>query len=32
MRRPPFKLADRLENLPLVSKNVLIKAFSNYFS
>ncbi len=26
-----FKLADRLENLPLVSKNVLIKAFSNYF-
>ncbi len=26
-----FKLADRLENLPLDSKNVLIKAFSNYF-
>ena len=26
-----FKLADRLENLPLASKNVLIKAFSNYF-
>jgi len=26
-----FKLADRLENLPLVSKNILIKAFSNYF-
>ena len=26
-----FKLADRLENLPLDSKIVLIKAFSNYF-
>ena len=26
-----FKLADRLENLPLDSKNILIKAFSNYF-
>ena len=26
-----FKLADRLENLPLESKNILIKAFSNYF-
>ena len=26
-----FQLADRLENLPLDSKNVLIKAFSNYF-
>ncbi len=26
-----FDLADRLENLPLDSKNVLIKAFSNYF-
>ena len=26
-----FQLADRLENLPLASKNVLIKAFSNYF-
>ncbi|MYD08803.1 MAG: phosphoenolpyruvate carboxylase [Chloroflexi bacterium] len=26
-----FQLADRLENLPLESKNVLIKAFSNYF-
>lgn len=26
-----FKLADRLKNLPLESKNVLIKAFSNYF-
>ncbi len=26
-----FKLAHRLESLPLESKNVLIKAFSNYF-
>lgn len=26
-----FKLADRLESLPLESKNILIKAFSNYF-
>ncbi len=26
-----FQLADRLENLPLDSKRVLIKAFSNYF-
>ena len=26
-----FQLADRLENLPLDSKQVLIKAFSNYF-
>ncbi|MCY4464200.1 MAG: phosphoenolpyruvate carboxylase [Chloroflexi bacterium] len=26
-----FQLADRLENLPLDSKHVLIKAFSNYF-
>ncbi len=26
-----FQLADRLENLPLDSKIVLIKAFSNYF-
>ena len=26
-----FQLADRLENLPLDSKKVLIKAFSNYF-
>ena len=26
-----FQLADRLENLPLESKHVLIKAFSNYF-
>jgi phosphoenolpyruvate carboxylase len=26
-----FQLADRLENLPLESKNILIKAFSNYF-
>ena len=26
-----FQLAARLENLPLNSKNVLIKAFSNYF-
>ncbi len=26
-----FQLAERLENLPLDSKNVLIKAFSNYF-
>ena len=26
-----FQLARRLENLPLDSKNVLIKAFSNYF-
>ena len=26
-----FKLADRLENTSLDSKNVLIKAFSNYF-
>ena len=26
-----FQLADRLENLPLDAKNVLIKAFSNYF-
>ncbi len=26
-----FKLADRLENLPLDAKNILIKAFSNYF-
>lgn len=26
-----FKLADRLENTSLESKNVLIKAFSNYF-
>ncbi|MCY3914755.1 MAG: phosphoenolpyruvate carboxylase [Chloroflexi bacterium] len=26
-----FQLADRLENLPLSSKNILIKAFSNYF-
>ena len=26
-----FKLADRLENLSLDSKNILIKAFSNYF-
>ncbi len=26
-----FQLADRLENLPLASKNILIKAFSNYF-
>lgn len=26
-----FRLADRLENLPLDSKHVLIKAFSNYF-
>jgi len=26
-----FKLADRLENTSLESKNILIKAFSNYF-
>ena len=26
-----FQLADRLESLPLESKNILIKAFSNYF-
>ncbi len=26
-----FQLANRLENLPLDAKNVLIKAFSNYF-
>ncbi len=26
-----FALAERLENLPLTEKNVLIKAFSNYF-
>ena len=26
-----FKLAERLENLPLESKNILTKAFSNYF-
>ena len=26
-----FQLAERLESLPLDSKNVLIKAFSNYF-
>ena len=26
-----FRLAERLENLPLESKNVLIQAFSNYF-
>ena len=26
-----FQLAERLENLPLDSKHVLIKAFSNYF-
>ena len=26
-----FKLAERLENTSLSSKNVLIKAFSNYF-
>ena len=26
-----FKLARRLENLSLDSKNILIKAFSNYF-
>ena len=26
-----FQLARRLENLPLDSKNILIKAFSNYF-
>ena len=26
-----FRLSSRLENLPLDSKNILIKAFSNYF-
>ena len=26
-----FRLADRLENLPLDSKHIIIKAFSNYF-
>lgn len=26
-----FQLAERLENLPLDAKNILIKAFSNYF-
>ncbi|MCY3780990.1 MAG: phosphoenolpyruvate carboxylase [Chloroflexi bacterium] len=26
-----FQLAERLENLPLAEKNVLVKAFSNYF-